>query len=204
MKILYIPAQCLRNPELSKEALEKLPKLKFGIVASAQYIDKLNIVAEQIPNSIIVGKIIGCNIGNAIKRASDVEAFLFIGSGAFHPLPLLELGKPVWCWNPELQSLNQIWSKGKGLAKYKKFLSAKQIGIIASIKPGQFRINLALDLAKKLEEQGKEVYLFLADNIYQDEMVNWEIDFWLGTACPRIDLPNFMPFEELIFWERNK
>ena len=44
----------------------------------------------------------------------------------------------------------------------------------------------ALKLRKKLEEKGKEVKIFLADNINIEELENYGIESWVNTACPAL------------------
>ncbi|MEO2154873.1 MAG: diphthamide synthesis protein [Nanoarchaeota archaeon] len=59
------------------------------------------------------------------------------------------------------------------------------IGIIISLKPGQNNLYLAEKLKKILEKKGKNIYLFLFDNVENLEDFNF-IELWINTACPRI------------------
>ncbi len=51
-------------------------------------------------------------------------------------------------------------------------------------KPGQFKLDEALKLKKKTN---KKAYIFLADNITEEELENFNLPIYINTACPRID-----------------
>jgi 2-(3-amino-3-carboxypropyl)histidine synthase len=74
---------------------------------------------------------------------------------------------------------------------------AKNVGIIASTKPGQERIKACELIKKKLEAQGKIVYLFIADSINPEEFMNYSgLDILINTACPRIGLDDYSKFNK--------
>lgn len=71
--------------------------------------------------------------------------------------------------------------------KYSKFLIADNIGILVTIKPGQYSYRKAVEIKDKLEKKGKYCYIFVFDTLDSNEMDNFPfIDFWVNTACPRI------------------
>ncbi len=140
----------------------------------------------------VLGQILGCNIQ---CTNANVDSFLYIGTGKFHPLNLaFQTNKPVYTLNPITQEFSKV--KEEEIKKYNdrkrgallKFHAAKKIGIIVSQKPGQNQMNRALALKKKLD---KESYIFLCDNVHSLEDFN-DIECWVNTACIRIvedDLP---------------
>jgi diphthamide biosynthesis enzyme Dph1/Dph2-like protein len=73
--------------------------------------------------------------------------------------------------------------KKKTEAKKKVFLTENKIGLILSSKPGQK--NKAIEIIKeKIENLGKNVYIFEADNINVNEFENFpQIKIWVNTAC---------------------
>ena len=93
-------------------------------------------------------------------------------------------------WNPFTKALTKV--SEKDVEKYSKrrkgallkFLHAKNIGIIVSLKPGQK--NLAL--AKQLKEQtNKNAYIFLTDTLNVEDLENFSfVDCWVNTSCPRL------------------
>jgi len=138
--------------------------------------------------------LLGCDVNSAVKIKDDVDAYLYIGSGEFHPLGVaLKTGKEVFTFNP----VSSVFSKldKKEIEDYKKikksryvrFLSAENIGILVSTKPGQNSYKKALEIKEKLEKKGKKCFVFVFDTLDVMEMENFPfIDFWVNTACPRI------------------
>ena len=181
-----------------KKAVEKavkfLPK-KVGIVTTSQHKHKLKeikqILEKHSIKSVIGGQILGCNAGNAKKIKNKVDAFLYVGSGRFHPIEVqLETGKKVVMANPmvneakvlEKEEVEKLKKQQKGALI--KFLSSKEVGIIVSSKPGQNKLKKALELKKKIKN--KNCYIFMADTINYDELQNFPfIECWVNTACPR-------------------
>ena len=93
MKTLFIPAKYKGEISLGREIISKLPS-KIGLAASIQFVGQLGIIKKEINKRnknkkiIICGQILGCNVKNAEKIANKVDAFLYIGDGAFHPLAI--------------------------------------------------------------------------------------------------------------------
>jgi 2-(3-amino-3-carboxypropyl)histidine synthase len=177
-----------------ENAIKLLPK-KVGIVTTAQHKHKLNEIKEILEkNGIkaeIAGQVLGCNASNAVKIKEQVDAFLYVGSGRFHPIEVqLETGKKVVMANPftneakvlEKEEVEKVQKQQQGA--FMKFLSSKEIGIIVSTKPGQNRMKKAVELKKKLKD--KKCYIFVSDTIDYNELQNFPfIECWINTACPR-------------------
>jgi len=170
----------------SKSLLEKQGKKVF--IGQPKTYQKQGITAKY------AGQVLGCDASSAKAIESKVDCFLYIGTGEFHPLGIaLATEKPVFKVNPFTKKTTLISTadKRKWLAKQaarvSKFKSAKNIGIYVSTKPGQNRQKQAEQLGKELEKQGKQAYLFIADTITANELLNFpQIDAWVNTACPRI------------------
>ncbi|MBI2208065.1 diphthamide synthesis protein [Candidatus Woesearchaeota archaeon] len=219
MKAIFIPTQYTGKVEFDKIKLDKLPK-KLGIVTTAQFQNKTKEIIQYLKNNnkeIFIdkikqkneGQLLGCDQGAALKVQGKADAFLYIGSGDFHPLGVaMSTNKEVYLFNP----VTGIFSKfGKNeIEKYKKqkkvnyikFLSAENIGIMVSIKPGQYSYKKAVEIRDKLEKRGKNAFIFVFDTLDAAEMQNFPfIDFWVNTACPRIaddkDKKNVIDMNEL-------
>jgi len=200
MKVMFIEAKY--NKDI-KEILKKTKiKGKVGIVTTAQHLHQLKEAQKTIKNSIIGGQIIGCNFKNAEKIKNKVDAFLFIGSGDFHPLELaLRTGKEVYTANPYNNQITkiskeEIEKKKKEIkGKYIRFLNAKKVGILVSTKPGQYNLKKALELRKKLK---KESYIFMFNTLREEELENFpDIDIFINTACPRIDYKRVINIQDI-------
>lgn len=205
MKTLFIESKFKGKINLNKIKIDKLPK-KIGLITSVQftdYIKKIKNFLEQNNKKIFVAKgnqkhpaqILGCDLSAGEKINSKVDAFLYIGDGRFHPLGLaMKTSKDVFSFNP----LNNHFSKIKKdeINNHKKtlrikkirFISAENIGILVSTKPGQNKLKKALQIKNKLEKKDKKCYIFCFDNLDINELENFPfIEFWLNTACPRIE-----------------
>lgn len=190
MKVVHIYAKSKADVKLTETAINALPA-KLGVVTTIQHLHKLDEVISQLKEAVKGGQVLGCNVDSAKQISGKVEAFLFIGSGEFHPIAIaLETGKPVYKWNPLTQQLSVV--KDEDIEKYKKrrkaalakFLSSNKIGILVSTKHGQSNLDKALELAAKKD---KEYYLFAFDTLNPSDLENFPfVEVWVNTACPRI------------------
>ena len=84
MKRLYIEAKTSINLDKILKKI-KIPERKVGIITTVQFEHEVKKIKD--PRFIFGGSILGCNVDTAIKIEKQVDAFLFIGSGDFHPSP---------------------------------------------------------------------------------------------------------------------
>lgn len=204
MKTLFIPSKYTGKMDLSKISIDKLPK-KIGIVTTAQFLGKIEEIKQYLEKNgkeafidkakqKNLGQLLGCDVGAAEKIQDNVNAFLYIGSGAFHPIGVaLKTSKEVFQFNPITSVFSKLDCKEienykkRIKVKYIKFLSADNIGILVSTKPGQNSYKKALEIKKKMENKGKNCFVFVFDTLNSNEMENFPfIGFWVNTACPRI------------------
>ena len=187
---------------------------KIGLISTLQFIDSLEEVKEFLEKSgkiIRIGKgrsydgqILGCDVSSAKSIENDVDAFLYIGSGNFHPLGLaLKTEKPVYFLNIEknkLENLKELKEKflkqryvAIALAKH-----AKTFGILVSVKPGQMNLKLAKEIKNKLENDGKKTYILAFNEIKPEKLEGFDLDCYINTACPRIVIDNRTDFKKPI------
>lgn len=201
MKLLFIPAKSKKGVSLSFQT-KKLPN-KLGLASTAQFVDSLKSVKKELEKHrkrVFIGKsrhleegqVLGCNVDAAIQVKDRVQAFLYIGTGIFHPLAIyLATEKPVFILDPETDELSKLdettIQRAKAMKRTQeiKFLSANSYGIIVSTKPGQNRMKQALKLKEKLEKKKKKAYIFLCDSFDINQLENWpKIECWINTMCP--------------------
>jgi len=195
----YIPTKIIiKELKNFDKLLNILPK-KVGIVTIIQYLDiakKIKKILEE-KGFVVYSKksefypemiILGCDVS-----AADVntDTILFIGSGRFHALEIArKLNKNVIIYDPITGNILFIKDDNfetKVTLLLSEIKYSKKVGIITSIKPGQYYIQKVLRIKEELEKKGKEVFLFLADNINFEEFQNFpDIDFWIIAACPRL------------------
>ncbi|MBS3155018.1 diphthamide synthesis protein [Candidatus Woesearchaeota archaeon] len=198
MKTLFIPAKSRIS---IKESLKKVKiNGRMGLITTIQFLDQLKLANKILKNSVIGDQILGCNIKNAEKIKDKVDFFLYIGSGRFHPIYVAQkIKKPVYILNPNTNEFSKIDEseiidyERKLKGKLSKFYSARSYGILVSTKPGQYQMKKAELLRKKL----KNSFIFICNNINENEFENFKIDMWINTACPRIEGKNIINLEDL-------
>ncbi|MFH0986938.1 MAG: diphthamide biosynthesis enzyme Dph2, partial [Candidatus Micrarchaeota archaeon] len=155
----------------------KNKKQKIGLITTSQHIKKLEgvkpflkqrgitaVIGKKGPRAEHNGQVLGCDAGSAESIAGEVGAFLFIGSGRFHPLfAAYKTGKPVIIANPYSNSVDMAtaheWKK-ESLLRIESAGAAKTFGAVVSTKPGQKNWERAEELAKK-----GGAYLIAVENI---------------------------------------
>ncbi len=210
MKTLWLEARANKTFLLSKEVIKALPK-ELALFTTVQYINSFEAIKAQLEKAgikvhIIDGKhtkysgqILGCE---TIK--CDVPAFLYVGDGLFHPQALMmQNEKPVFAYDPRTETLVIIDEKDIEKTKKKikgailKFLTADEIGVIITTKPGQNRLKDAEKLKQKIEAKGKTCYFFLCDNVDFSQLENFPfVEVWVNTACPRIAIDEYEKFNK--------
>jgi 2-(3-amino-3-carboxypropyl)histidine synthase len=188
--------------------LEKaLPLLKdrIGLVTTVQHVpllEKAKAFLHSRGKVCLIGKgdgrikhegqVLGCNVTSALSIRSDVDQFLFIGSGDFHPLAVsLETKRPVIVVDPildQVRTLDELTDRvlRQRYAAIARALDAERFGILVSSKSGQDRFALALDLAHRLRGKGKRADIILMDVIGPDQLLAFQVDAFVSTACPRL------------------
>lgn len=190
-------------PVLRKN-LKKIPP-RTGLLTTAQHEQQLPTVKSFLKTHMInpvtahgtrtqfKGQILGCDLTAATKIQDRVDAFLYLGTGTFHPLgAAIATQKPVFRVYDTFEAVNPLPLLKKRHALIFKASQGKTFGIVLSTKKGQFRKKEALEIKKHLENNGKTTYLFIADDI-RPEML-YGCDAYIICACPRIALDDAARF----------
>ena len=224
MKLQFLKAHYGIDFKIPKEFIPKLHEIfdngknkNIAVFSSVQFRPNLeevqNLLKEegftsetsQPFRTSIMGQMLGCDSYKDSLKLSleDIDGFIYIGDGYFHPNALLlaqefeEEIKPVILLNV-VQQIIEVIDKThieKYLKKRKgrllKFQISKTIGVFVTTKWGQEYKDSAL----KLEEMypDKNFYFFIGDNFQDQEMENFpQIECWVNTACPRIGQDDIM------------
>jgi len=203
MKLLHLNAMYKGDIELSEEQIKQLPK-NIGLVASVQYLNGLQSIKKQLQGAVLGGQVLGCRVEEAERIAENVDAFLYVGTGKFHPIAVhLGTKKEVYCYNPMDKTLILLHKKDvqnfekQRKVSLSKYLMADIVGILVSAKNGQFYYDKAEELIKIEKEKNpdKELHIFACNTIDLDQFQNFPfIQCWVNTACPRIvdEKPNLV------------
>ena len=213
MKTLFIEAKYTGKISLTNEAVSHIPN-RIGLLTTVQFAFQIEDIKSQlIGKKVIVPKgkqkhyaqVLGCDVSASEAIKDKVDAFLYIGSGEFHPLGIaLKTGKTVFCFNPLTSEFSEINQKDVENHKKRKkgalirLISSKSVGILVSTKPGQANLKKAIELKEKLTD--KDCYIFAFDTLNIPELENFNfIDCWINTACPRIEGRGIIGSDEITF-----
>ena len=182
---------------------------KIGLVTTVQYLDyivALQDILEQNGITAFVGKpnlatypgqILGCDQSAARDVEGKVDAFLYVGSGLFHPLGIARAtDKTVFCLDVEKKTIYSIDGEyQKYLVRQEmkkiKFREAKKVGILVTTKTGQMNKNV-FAIKTEIEKRGKRAYIISMNFVSPEKILGMNLDVLVNTACPRIE-------EDLVF-----
>ena len=203
--VLYIESRSDAN--LGKEILPMLEILpqRVGLLATIQYLDllpKVKSMLESTGRTAIIGtgdrriaypgQVLGCNCTAAESISDEVDAFLFIGEGDFHPLAAaFGMQKPVLVLNPvtgEVRSMAETRDRilRRRFAAIQRASAANSFLVIQCSKAGQNRSAEADLMVRKLREHGKTAYKVILEEVTPMSLMAYRVDAFVNTACPRI------------------
>jgi 2-(3-amino-3-carboxypropyl)histidine synthase len=181
---------------------------KIGLIASVNFVHVLDKVIDFLvkkgkkPFVSGNGQILGCDLRAAMKVEKNVDCFLFIGSGRFHPLGLaMKTKKPVFVLEVEkgeIKRLNPDLFIRQRLTAIALAKGAKNFGILLSTKPGQLALKKVANVKQMLEKAGKKVWTFVLDEVKEEKLLGLDIECWVNCACPRIALDDRLKFKKPI------
>ena len=206
VKVLFLEAPYSGKVELCQDTLSYIKRYqKIGLYSAIKFCNNLNLVKKQLQNLGITiissqakrtgceSQLLGCDSAkDSLNTDEEVDAFLYIGDGKFHPLALAYgQDKEIMCDDPIGKKLTLITKEdvAANLRRAKgslvKFLSSQNIGVVITIKPGQEYYRSSLKLESIYPD--KKFYYFIDNNISFNQLENFPfIDMWINTACPRI------------------
>lgn len=138
------------------------------------------------------GQVLGCNYASA---AVDADQILYVGGGKFHPLGLamehpekrVVIADPV---NNVVTVADTERFLKQRYATVHKAMDADTWGVIFCTKIGQGR----WEIAQEIVSENDSAYLITMDEITPDRLLNFGLDAYVNTGCPRIttdDGPQF-------------
>ena len=214
---IYVEARATMNVNAAVE--KALPMLenwqKIGLTTTVQHVQTLDDVREillRAGKTVVIGdagrlnypgQVIGCDYSNAKSIANDVEAFLFIGGGKFHALGVaLSTSKPTIVADPYEKRAYSVDKEAEKIIKQRwasieEAKKAKTFAVLVGLKPGQKKLEEALDVKKKLEESGKTACLFVAKEVTPEVLMEFPtVEAYVNTACPRVSLDDASKFQK--------
>jgi 2-(3-amino-3-carboxypropyl)histidine synthase len=207
--VLYVHAEVDLDAEaLVEEAAPHLSRWRrIGLVTTVQHVHMVDEIREALRGrgfTVYVGEgaekaphpgqVLGCCYLNAQAVAGDVEAYLYVGGGEFHPKGLiLNTGKPVVVANPfdatvRLMTGDDLMRLAKRrVAQIAAAREAERIGVLVSSKPGQRATLVAEALQGRFAAKGYEAVIIYLDEVRAEHLNNFvEAQAFVDTACPRV------------------
>jgi 2-(3-amino-3-carboxypropyl)histidine synthase len=210
-KVIFVEVRMKEDlTEAVKNAASLLQSKRVGLSTTVQHAHKLDqalqILKErgidaQIGGSCgrakYPGQVLGCSYCTA--RSLDVEEYLFIGTGRFHPLGIaLATGKRVIAADPVTGEAAMIDPETLLRQRFSSIARAwdeKRFAVLVSKKPGQRRWETARLIKELGESRGKEMFLIYLDNVEPDRLLNLGFPAAVSTACPRVALDDAAKYD---------
>jgi 2-(3-amino-3-carboxypropyl)histidine synthase len=182
-----------------------LPR-RLGLVASVQHLDLVDAFVAALGRggrTALIGRgdrrlayaaqALGCNYTGAEAIAAEVDAFVFLGTGRFHPLGLaLAVDRPVWSLDPLRNTLDPPIDRSALIRRRQLVVAtardALRWGILVSSFAGQNRTPTALALQERARARGRDAEILVFDRLDPRDLEGRAIDAYVNTACPRIAL----------------
>jgi 2-(3-amino-3-carboxypropyl)histidine synthase len=215
---IFVNAQSTLNvSNVVEKAIPFLEGKKIGLVTTAQHLHTLETVEKILQQHSLEpfmtegderitskGQILGCNFSTGTKLVEQVDCFLFIGSGTFHPVGLLmSTKKPVIAADPYTNTVKkqEIEDMKNNLLRqrYGAILScrsARRYGILVGLKRGQQRIKQAYEIQQMLETAGKLSLLITQAEFSPTSLQGFDLDCYVSTACPRIAIDDYLQYKK--------
>jgi 2-(3-amino-3-carboxypropyl)histidine synthase len=109
-------------------------------------------------------------------------------------------GKKVLLVNPITKNASVMIDAGEFLRARKavilKAAGGEKFGIVVSTKPGQTRLNLAVELQRVLRKGGRDAELVTVDELVPESIEDFDFDVLVCTACPRIPIDDAERFRQ--------
>ncbi|HVQ00120.1 MAG TPA: diphthamide biosynthesis enzyme Dph2 [Candidatus Thermoplasmatota archaeon] len=203
-----------------EKAIPSLVGKHIGLVTTAQHLHTLETVEKILKAHMLEtvipqgdervaakGQILGCDFTAGTGIAENVDSFLFLGSGMFHPVGLmLSTRKPVIAADPYTNTVKkqEIEDLKNNLLRqrYGAIIAARnsrRFGVLIGVKRGQQRLKLALAVRKMLDAEGKKsLFITLDDFSYEALQGFADLDCYVSTACPRIAIDDYNMYKKPI------
>lgn len=203
--VLYIESRS--DAEVDESIIGSLSRLpeRIGLLATVQYlglIPKVKGMLESSGREVRVGEgdrrichpgqVLGCNCSAAESVDADVDGYLFIGEGDFHPLAAaFGMEKPVLVLNPvtgEVRDMSETRDRilRRRFAAIQGARNAESFLVIVCSKVGQNRSGLADEMVSLLRRHGRTAHKVIIEEINPTALMSYQVDAFVNTACPRI------------------
>jgi 2-(3-amino-3-carboxypropyl)histidine synthase len=209
---MRMPAE--RVPAIAEQIVGAGIPRRLGLLCSIQHLDLVEPLRRELEGRgftvpvrtgdrrlAYATQALGCNYSSSEAVAGDVDAFLFLGTGKFHPEGLaLATAKPVWSLDPlQMQVASPIDREAlvaKRLLRVAMAHEAQRWGILVSSFAGQHRPAMVEALRRRATAAGRETTVLTFGRLDLRDLQGRELDAYVNTACPRIAIDDAPLFEK--------
>ncbi len=165
---------------------------RIGLLTTIQHMtllsDAKNMLEKQGKEGVIGGHVLGCWFTNAEKIADKVDAFLYVGSGRFHPLGLKD--RKIYALDIERMKVDHVDTSVLEKRRYANIYNAKDartFAILVTAKKGQNQLlGSAEEIKEKIRKNGRDAFVLVLNEINDAALMGIKADAFVNTACPRI------------------
>jgi 2-(3-amino-3-carboxypropyl)histidine synthase len=193
--------------DISSGLADAVPLLRgrVGLAAAVQHLDCL----EQARSFLVAngfevrvgrgdarirwpGQVLGCNVSGPKEVSAEVDCYLFVGTGAFHPLAIsIGTRKRVIRLDPftqEVEALDELRDRvlRQRFGAIAAAKDARTFLVLVSSKVGQERMPLARELVRTLRSHGRRAWIAVMDEIGPEALLPYQVEAYVSTACPRL------------------
>jgi len=216
MDVIFVPARHRSDVNEAvllgaREAERAYGAKRIGLVTTAQHAHKLTDACAALEAAGFIpivgrgdnrlstpGQLLGCNYTAGASIDALVDAFVYIGSGDFHPIAIRwGTKKPVILADPYTNEVRRLEEKMDRLMRQRfaaitRAEGAQHFGILVGLRVGQERMKLAKGLKHMLEAKGKKATLIALDFFSWDNLQYFRhLDCLVNTSCPRITTDDY-------------
>jgi len=218
--VIYLEARATEDIRTAVKATIPLLKnfTRIGLATTVQHVHQLKEakkILEEAKKIVIIGpargrikyngQILGCDFTTIKSISSQVDAFVFIGGGDFHPLGIaLATSKPVVVADPytsKARAIEDLKSKilRQRWALISKAKEMKNFGVLLGVKIGQKNCQTATSIKNQLLKAGKEAVILSVREITPEVLMAFtNIEAFVDTACPRVAIDDTARFQKPI------
>ncbi len=198
-QVLEHAAAVIKRKNLEPVGVVTISNHKSYIMEAIHRLQKLGIDARkgEAEGALFDGQVFGCNFHSARNIAKDVNSFIFLGQSRFHAMGVyLATRRPTFMADPFFNEVVDVNPEGdkferKAILSIYKAKDANTIGIITSLKEGQFFRSQAYKVKSDLESLGRNVVMFSLREITAERLqAIRNVDAFIETACPRVAMDN--------------
>lgn len=183
---------------------------RVGVVTTAQhlhYLDPIVAYLKQKGMEAVTSRgdrrlggyaqLLGCDYTSALWIEDQVETYLYVGDGDFHPIGLAMLSdRKLVAANPSdmtVRALDVLRDRivKQRLAAIERAFDARSYGVLLNTKLGQRRKTLADTLVEEIRASNREATLIHTNVVSPELISHYSFEAFVSTACPRIAIDDY-------------